>query len=114
MRERPMAPEISATVQDIELHIDNFKHLYYNIIQEELVMSRKILSLSLPFGLLKEIQQVAKDEHLSKSELLRRAILDFIGKWRWEQARKAGKRALREMRITEADIEGIVHGARQK
>ena len=77
-------------------------------------MSRKILSLSLPFGLLKEIRQVARDEHLSKSELLRRAVLDFIGKWKWEQAKKAGKRALREMKITEADIEEIVHAARKK
>lgn len=75
---------------------------------------RKILTLSLPFNLLKEVQTVAKDEHLSRSELFRRAVIDFIGRWKWEQARKAGKRAAREMKITEEDIEGIVHDFRKK
>ncbi len=75
---------------------------------------RKVLTLSLPFDLLREIQTVAKDEHLSKSELFRRAVIDFIGRWKWERAQKAGKRAAREMRITEEDIEGIVHGFREK
>jgi metal-responsive CopG/Arc/MetJ family transcriptional regulator len=74
---------------------------------------RRILSLSLPFDLLKEIQQVSKEEHVSKSELLRSAVTDFIGRWKWEKAKKAGKRAAREMKITQEDIEGILHGFRK-
>ena len=76
--------------------------------------TRRILSISLPFDLLKEIRAVAKDEHLSISELLRQAVSDFIGRWKWERAKKAGKRAVREMKVTPEDIEGIVHAFRQK
>ena len=75
---------------------------------------RKILTLSLPFDLLKEIQTVTREEHLSKSELFRRAVIDFIGRWKWERAQKTGKKSAREMRITEEDIEEIVHGFRKK
>ena len=75
---------------------------------------RRVLTLSLPYDLLKEIQAVAKDEHLSRSELFRRAVIDFIGKWKWQQAGKAGKRAAREMRISEEDIDRIVHDFRKK
>lgn len=75
---------------------------------------RKVLTLSLPYDLLKEFQAVAKDEHLSKSELFRRAVIDFIGRWKWDKAKKAGKRAAKEMRITEEDIEGILHDFRKK
>jgi metal-responsive CopG/Arc/MetJ family transcriptional regulator len=74
---------------------------------------RKILSLSLPSDLLREIQVAAKEEHLSKSEFLRQAASDFIGKWKWGKAQKAGKRAAREMKISEEDIEGIVHAFRK-
>ncbi len=76
--------------------------------------NRKVLSLSLPYSLLKEIHEIAKDEEITKSELLRQAIRDFMGRRKWEKAKKAGRRAVRQMKITEADIEDIVHAYREK
>lgn len=75
---------------------------------------RKILSLSLSPTLLKEIQELAREEKVSKSEFLRRAVTDFIGNLKWAQAKKAGRRAARELKISEADIENIVHAWRQE
>ena len=75
---------------------------------------RKIVTLSLPFDLLKEVQSIAKDERLSRSELFSKAMLDFIGRYRWDKAGKAAQKTVREMKISESDIEGIVHDFRKK
>lgn len=75
---------------------------------------RRILTLSVPMSILKEANEVAREENLSKSELFRRAITDFIGRYKWEKAGKFGKKVAREMKITEDDIEEIVHGFRKK
>lgn len=76
--------------------------------------NRRILTLSLPLGMLKEIEEVAKEEKVSKSELFRMAIKDFMGKLTWDKASKYGRRIARDMKITEDDIEGIVHEFRKK
>lgn len=75
---------------------------------------RKVLSLSLPPTLLKEVQELAKEEKLTTSEFFRQAATDFIGKLKWAQAKKAGRRAVRELKIDEDDIEGLIHAWRQK
>jgi metal-responsive CopG/Arc/MetJ family transcriptional regulator len=74
---------------------------------------RRIFTLSVPANILKEINEVAKEESVSKSELFRKAITDFIGRYRWERARKTGKKAARELKITEEDIEDIIHDFRR-
>ncbi|OGC22797.1 hypothetical protein A2291_00555 [candidate division WOR-1 bacterium RIFOXYB2_FULL_42_35] len=76
--------------------------------------NRRILTLSLPQSLQKEIGEVAKEEKVSVSELFRLAIRDFIGRMKWDKAAKYGQRVAREMKITEDDIEGIVHEFRKK
>ena len=74
---------------------------------------RRILTLSIPANILKEVNEVAQEEHVTKSELFRKAITDFIGRYRWEGAKRAGKKTARDMKITEADIENIVHAYRK-
>jgi metal-responsive CopG/Arc/MetJ family transcriptional regulator len=76
--------------------------------------NREILTLSLPKSILQEVNAVAKEEKLSKSELFRMAVIDFIGRLKWERAAKHGRRIARNMKINEADIEDVVHAFRKK
>jgi metal-responsive CopG/Arc/MetJ family transcriptional regulator len=75
---------------------------------------RRILTLSLPQSILKEVNEIAKEEKLSKSELFRMAITDFIGRMKWNKAARFGQKVAREMKITEKDIEDIVHEFRKR
>jgi metal-responsive CopG/Arc/MetJ family transcriptional regulator len=75
--------------------------------------NRQIVTLSIPQDILKEVQEVAREEELSKSELFRRAIIDFIGRRKWEEAKKIGRKTAQEMKITIEDIEKIVHDFRK-
>lgn len=75
---------------------------------------RKILTLSLPQDILREVNETAKDERLSKSELFRLAITDFIGRRKWEKAKKIGSKIAKEKKISEEDIESIMHEFRKK
>ena len=77
-------------------------------------MSRGIMTLSLPQEVLKEINEVAKKEKLSKSELFRMAIDDFMGKLKWERASRYGRKVAREKKIDEKDVEKIIHEFRKK
>jgi|GEM_PF-3481819 len=75
---------------------------------------RNIFSLSVPGDMLREMESIAKKEKLTKSQLFRMAINDLIGRLKWEKAVAFGRRMAREMKITEEDIEGIVHEFRKK
>lgn len=76
--------------------------------------NRKIMTLSLSPDILKEINKISNEEKISRSELFRRAVLDFIGRMKWEKASRYGKDIAEEMKITEEDIEDIVHDFRKK
>ena len=76
--------------------------------------NRKILTLSLSPEILKEINKITCEEKISKSELFRRAVVDFIGRLKWEKASLYGRAVAQEMKITEEDIEDIVYGFRKK
>ena len=75
---------------------------------------RKVVTLSMPEKVLREINEIALDQKLTKSELFRMAILDLIGRIKWERASRFGRKKAREMKITEDDIEAIVHDFRKK
>ncbi|OGC08161.1 hypothetical protein A2526_05035 [candidate division WOR-1 bacterium RIFOXYD2_FULL_36_8] len=76
--------------------------------------NRRILTLSLPYETLKEVNEIAKEEKLSKSELFRQAVADFIGKIKWERASRYGRKIVMQNKISEKDIEKIVHDFRKK
>ena len=78
------------------------------------MVNRAIFTLSLPKSILQKVDAVAKEENLSKSELFRMAVVDFIGRLKWEKAAKYGRKMAREMKISESDIEDIVHAFRRK
>jgi CopG family transcriptional regulator/antitoxin EndoAI len=82
-------------------------------------MSRmtKTVTISLPPQTYEEIQEMAKLEQKTKSELFRDMIKvyeDFLYEKRWRRLRKMGREISKKFGITsEADVEKIVHDFRQ-
>lgn len=75
-------------------------------------MSRatKILNISLSKELYKEIEDTAKQENRTKSELLREAFRQYASNKRWSQIRAWGDETARRMGIKdEEDIDKILH-----
>lgn len=80
-----------------------------------LARTTKILTLSLPPEMLKEVEKIAKEENRTRSELFREALRQYISsKERWRKIRKWGTEFAREQKLTEADIERIVDEVRSK
>jgi CopG family transcriptional regulator/antitoxin EndoAI len=82
-------------------------------------MSRitKTLTISLPPQTYKEIEEMAKLEQKTKSELFRdmiRVYEEFLHEKRWRRLRKMGREISKKFDITsEEDVEKIVHVFRQ-
>jgi CopG family transcriptional regulator/antitoxin EndoAI len=82
-------------------------------------MSRitKTVTISLPPQIYKEIEEMAKLEQKTKSELFRDMIKvyeDFLYEKRWRRLRKVGREISKKFDITsEEDVEKIVHDFRQ-
>lgn len=80
-----------------------------------LARSTKILTLSLPPEMVKELERIAKEENRTRSELFREALRQYIAsKERWRKIRKWGTQIAKAQRLTEADIERIVDEVRSK
>ncbi len=63
------------------------------------------MTISLPPGLAREVDRVARAERRSRSELLREAFRQYVARLeRWEQIFTAGREATRRARVTEADV----------
>lgn len=73
----------------------------------------KILSLSLPPGLLREAERWAKKEGRTKSELFREALRRYIQERRWAELRQYGAGQARELGLTEADVEPLITADRK-
>ncbi len=74
----------------------------------------KILTLSLSPEMLKELEEIAKVENRTKSELLREALRQYVSRRRWREIQKYGAEQARKKGITEADIEQIIEEFRQE
>jgi metal-responsive CopG/Arc/MetJ family transcriptional regulator len=73
----------------------------------------KVISLSLPPDMEKEVQKVAKEEHRTISELLREAFRQYLANRDLATIRKEGKKVAKRMKLTEADVERIVREGRK-
>lgn len=72
----------------------------------------KVISLSLPPDMEKEVQKVAKAEHRTVSELLREAFRQYLANKDLASIRKEGEKVAKKMKLTEADVERIVRQSR--
>ena len=75
--------------------------------------SSKILTISLPPKMSKEIQQLAKKEQRTISELIREAFRQYKMSHVLEEGKQEGKRLHEGKKLTEDDIERIVDALRK-
>ncbi len=68
----------------------------------------KVVSISLPPDMNREIQELAKDERRSVSELMREALRQYIALTTWKKAQKQARKVARKKEISLEDIEDII------
>ena len=84
------------------------------VTKEEIFMinktKRKILNISLPSELYKEVEKLAKEEAKAKGEFVREVIRQYIKRDRlWKQLRKWGKETVKGLGIEdENEVEDII------
>ena len=74
----------------------------------------KIQTISLPPEIVKQIEKIIKEEGMTKSELFREALREYIRKRRWEKIREYGARKAAEVGIKEEDVERLIDEYRYK
>ena len=81
-------------------------------------MARKtrIVNLSLPQETYKQVEELADQKEISKSELLREALKQYIAsEKRWQQIRRWGAETAKKLGIKdEDDVDRIIHEFRQE
>ena len=68
----------------------------------------KIQTLSLPPEMVEQIEKIAKEENMTKSELFREALREYLRKKRWEKIREYGAKRAAELGIREEDVERLI------
>jgi len=78
------------------------------------VRTTKIQTISLPPEMVKQIEKIIKEEGMTKSELFREALREYIRKRRREKIREYGARKSAEVGIKEEDVERLIDEYRYK
>ena len=71
-------------------------------------MGAKVINISLPDELLREVDEYARLERRSRSELFREAARQYIENRRWRCLRELGSRTARDLGLSEEDVERVV------
>ncbi len=74
----------------------------------------KVISLSLPPDMEKEVQKVAKEEHRTVSELLREAFRQYLANRDLAIVRKEAHKIVKKMKLKPEDVARIVRESRSK
>ena len=73
----------------------------------------KVISLSLPPDMEKEVLKVAREEHRTISELLREAFRQYLANRDLAAIRKEGRQVAKKMKIKPDDVHKIVNAGRK-
>lgn len=74
----------------------------------------KIMSLSLPPEMVREVERIVKKENRTKSELFREALRKYIDDKRWLEIRQWGLKISQELGVsTEEDVDKLIHQYRK-
>jgi CopG family transcriptional regulator / antitoxin EndoAI len=77
-------------------------------------MTRMTVNISFEEGLLRQIDEMAREESRSRSELIREAARIYIErKKRWKDTFSFGEKQVRRLRLTERDVESEIGGYRR-
>jgi len=76
----------------------------------------KIVNFSLPPEICKQMEELAKQRQVSKSQILREALKQYIAsERRWQQIRKWGEESAKRLSIrNEDDVDRIIHEYREE
>ena len=76
---------------------------------------RKILNISLPPGLYKEVERLAKEQAKAKGEFVREVLRQYVEMdRRWKQIRKWGEESAKRLRIKGGrEVENIIEQYRK-
>ena len=77
-------------------------------------MGAKVINISLPDDLLREVDDYAREEHRTRSELFREAVRQYIESRRWRRLRESGSRTGLELGLSEEDIKRIIGEDRKR
>ena len=77
------------------------------------VPNSRILSLSIPPGLLRQAERIAKEEGRTKSELFREALRRYVEERRWRALQRYGADQLRRLGLTAANLDRAVEESRR-
>jgi len=73
----------------------------------------KPITVSLPPGLLRDTERIAKQETRTRSEVIREALQQYITSRRWRRLRQWGTEAAERLGLkTEADLERLLDKVR--
>ncbi|MGB7553463.1 MAG: ribbon-helix-helix protein, CopG family [Candidatus Korobacteraceae bacterium] len=68
----------------------------------------------MPSSLLAEVQAVANEEHRSRDELVREAIVRYLENRRWQRLLAYGEQQARSLGLTDADVPRLIEEYRQE
>jgi CopG family transcriptional regulator/antitoxin EndoAI len=72
-------------------------------------MTRMTANISFQEGLLRQIDEMAREQSMSRSELIREAVRIYIErKNRWKDIFVYGEKQVRRLRLTESDVESEI------
>jgi CopG family transcriptional regulator/antitoxin EndoAI len=72
-------------------------------------MARMTANISFQEGLLRQIDEMAREQSMSRSELIREAVRIYIErKNRWKDIFVYGEKQVRRLRLTESDVESEI------
>jgi CopG family transcriptional regulator/antitoxin EndoAI len=74
----------------------------------------KVMTLSLPPEMVKEVERLTKEENRTKSELFREALRKYINDRRWQQIRQWGTKTAQELGISEGGVDELIYKHRRK
>lgn len=76
----------------------------------------KIINISLPPEIYREVDELAQQKGVSRSELLRQALKQYVtSERRWQQIRKWGEESAKELGIKEErEVEKLIHEFRKE
>lgn len=75
----------------------------------------KPIAVSLPTGLLREMERVAKEETRTRSDLIRDALQQYLASRRWQRLRKWGAETAARLGLkTEDDLQRLLDKARTR
>lgn len=74
----------------------------------------RVLSISMPPGMLQETEELAKKENRTMSELVREALRRYQQEQRWAKIRAIGSARVKALGLKESDVVPLIHEYRRE